>query len=59
VVDHGNVQETLRPSDRLGIGALAREEQGAQFRQVVTGGVPGVGILLADRPDRRRRRARR
>ena len=52
VVDHGAAQDAAGPRVGVGIGALARQEERAQRREVAAGEQLGLGILLADGPDR-------
>ncbi len=59
VVDHRHPELVLRPVQRVGVAPLAREKQGAQRRQVVFADQRALGILLADRAERGRRREQR
>jgi hypothetical protein len=55
VVDHGDVQPILRPVERVGIAALAREEECAEPREVVLRHVRPLRVLFLDRAEGRRR----
>ncbi len=55
MVDHRLAQMSFRPFDRIGVGALAGQEQRAEFRQIVLRDELRVGILLADRAEGSRR----
>ena len=54
MVDHRHLEHVLRPLQRRGVAALAREEQSLEVRKVVPGDVAAVGILLPDRTKRGR-----
>src|SRR3982750_2270937 len=56
MVDHRHAEAPLRPRERLGVEALAGEEQRAETREVVTTDELALGILLTDRAERGRRR---
>ena len=55
VIDHRHLQLLLRPFHRRRIGALAGEEQRAEFRQIVLPDELAVRILLPDGAERGRR----
>src|SRR5260221_5885372 len=56
VTDDRHAKLLLGPFDGWRIGALAGEEEGAEFRQIVPADQLTLGVLAADRPERRRRR---
>ena len=53
MIDNWNAELVLGPVKRIGIAALARQEQGSQIGQVVVLNQFSVRILLLDRPKRR------
>ncbi len=59
VIDHGHVEPILGPVERVGVAALAGEEQGAESREVVLRHVRPSRVFLLDRAKRRRRREER
>ena len=56
VVDDRDTEARFRPVQRVGIAALAREEQRAEAAEVVGGNVAALRILLLDRAERGGRR---
>ena len=59
VVDHRLLQQPLGPLHGVGIGALAGEEQRAEFRQIVFREMLALGVFLLDGAERGRRREER
>ena len=55
VIDHRHFQQILRPLDGRRVGALAGQEQRAEFRQVVLLEQLAVRVFLADGAERGRR----
>ena len=55
MIDHRNLQQVLRPFDGVGIGALAGEEQRAEFRQIVFADELAFRVFLLDRAEGGRR----
>ena len=55
MIDHRHFEQPLRPHHRVGIGALAGEEQRAEFRKVVLREQLAVRVLLLDGPEGGRR----
>ena len=55
MVDDGHLQLLLGPFDRVGIGALAGQEQRAEVRDVVAADMLAVRVLLLDGAERGRR----
>ena len=56
VVDHRHAEVLARPHERVGVAALAGEEERAEPREVVLRHVRAPGVLLLDRAERGRRR---
>ena len=55
VIDHRHAENALGPGERIRIGALPCEKQGAEPTGAVVGQPRAIGILALDRPDRGRR----
>ena len=55
VIDDRDAQLLLRPEERVGIAALAGEEERAQLRQIVSLDVLAAGVVALDRPEGRGR----
>jgi hypothetical protein len=48
VIDHRHLEQLLGPDHRVGIGALAGQEERAKFRQVVGGDQLSLRVFLLD-----------
>ena len=59
MIDDWHLKLFFCPGEGVGIGALAGQEQSAEFREVVFADVLSVGIIPLDRAKCRRRREER